>query len=189
VTSWDGHAPAQNDPVSRHAGNGPATWPHRHDQASSARGRRGTNRGRNLTLAVVAVLVLAGLAGFGYKLAHRQHGAAPPAAAQTGPAVGQQNPAKVVYMYFYDINQHRFQAAWKLTGQNGSLSAFKKGFAGTKHDVVTIIKVNGNVVTAALKAQQIDGTVKLYGGTYTVINGIISSSNVHLLSESKPVTS
>jgi serine/threonine protein kinase len=193
VTSWDRHVPAKNDPVgyavheppSRRAGNAAGTWPHQHDQASWARGGRGTNRGRNLTLAVVAVLVLAGLAGFGYKLAHRHHGAVPPpGAAQTGPAVGQQNPAKVVQEYFADINQHNFQAAWKLTGQYGSFQKFETGFAGTEKDAVTILHVNGNVVSAVLKARQTDGTVKVYKGTYAVINGMISSSNVHLVSQS-----
>ena len=133
----------------------------------------------------VAVLVLVGLAGFGYRLAHRHHGEVPPpGAAQTGPAVGQQNPAKVVVEYFSDINQHNFQAAWKLTGQNGSFQKFKSGYAGTAKDAVTILKLSGNVVTAELQARQTDGTVKLYRGTYTVINGMISSSNVHLVSQS-----
>jgi serine/threonine-protein kinase len=173
-------------PPSRHADNAPGTWPHQHDQASWARGRRRTNRGRNIMLAALVVLVvLAGLGGIAYKLAHHQHGTAPPAqAAQTGPAVGQLNPDQVVREYFADINQHRFQAAWKLTGQNGSLAKFKAGFAGTEHDAVTIVHVNGNVVTAELKAQQTDGTVKLYKGTYAVVNGMISSSNVQFVSQS-----
>ena len=220
VTSWDGHAPAQNDPASyavhepalrphpaaapvtpagfaghagappgRHADNAAGTWPHQDDQASWARGRRGANRGRNLTLALVAVLVLAGLAGIGYKLAHRHHAAPPPAGVtQTGPVAGQQNPALIVREYFADINQHRYAAAWKLSGQRDSLSKFEHGFAGTKKDYVTIVKTNGDVVTAELKALQTDGSVKVYKGTYTVINGVITNPHVHQVSPS-PATS
>jgi DNA-binding HxlR family transcriptional regulator len=43
---------------------------------------------------------------------------------------------------------------------------------------VTIENVSGDVVTAQLRALQTDGTVKKFQGTYTVINGKISSSNV-----------
>jgi serine/threonine protein kinase len=208
VTSWDGHVPANNDHVSyavhdparrsaaapvrpaefagpagapprHHADNAAGTWPHRHDQASWARGRRATNLGRNLTLAVVAVVVLAGLAGIGYKLAHRQHGAAPPATAQTGLAVGQQKPARVVTEYFADINQHRYHAAWQLSGRRESLATFKAGFADTRRDYVTILGTTGDVVTAELRAVQTDGSVKIFRGTYTVINGVITNPNVH----------
>ena len=171
-------------PPSRHADNGAGTRPHQHDQASRARGRRRTNRVRNLMLAVVGVLVVAALAGFGYKLAHRRDASAPPASgAQTGLSAGQR-PALIVHDYFFDINHHRFLAAWKLTEENGAFATFKAGFAGTKRDGVKITHVNGNVVTARLNAVQTDGTVKVYQGTYTVTNGVISSSDVHLVSQS-----
>jgi len=209
VTNWDGHVPAKADPVSyalrepaqfaehaaappsRHADNAAGTWPHRHDQASWARGRRGTNRGRNLTFALVAVLVLVGLAGFGYKLAHRHNGAAPPpGVAQTGPAAGHLSPAKVVREYFYDINQQYYHAAWQLSGQRESLATFEAGFAGTRHDYVKILGTTGDVVTAQLRAVQTDGSVKIYKGTYTVINGVITNPNVHQVSPSpSPATS
>jgi hypothetical protein len=175
-------------PPRHHADNAAGTWPHRHDQASRGRGRTSTNRGRNLTLAVVAVLVVAGLAGIGYKLAHRQHGATPPATAQTGPAVGRQSPEKVVVDYFADINQHRYHAAWQLSGQRESLAAFKAGLAGTQKDHVTILGTTGDVVSAELHALQTDGSVKIFRGTYTVINGVITSPNVHQVSPS-PATS
>jgi serine/threonine protein kinase len=170
-------------PLSQHFGNGQGTWPHQADHASWARGRR-SNRGRNLTLAVVAVLVLGGLAGIGYRLAH-DHDAAPPPAStgQTGSSVAPR-PGLVVHEYFYDINHHHFQAAWKLTEENGQFAAFRAGYAGTRHDFVRITGVKGNVVTASLKALQADGTVKVYQGTYTVTNGVISSSDVHLMGQS-----
>jgi serine/threonine-protein kinase len=207
VTNWDGHVPAKNDPVgyaahepvqfaglagappSRHADNGQGTRPHQHDQASWARGRGRTSRGRNLTFALVAVLVLVGLAGFGYRLAHRHNGAAPPpGVGQTGPAAGQQNPGKIVVEYFADINQHLFAAAYKLSDHGESYSAFKTGFNGTAKDVVTIVKTNGDVVTAELNALQTDGTTKVYAGTYTVTNGQITNPHVHLVKVIKSVT-
>jgi hypothetical protein len=43
---------------------------------------------------------------------------------------------------------------------------------------VTILSVNGNLVTARLVALQANGTVKTYQGTYTVANGVISATNV-----------
>jgi hypothetical protein len=46
---------------------------------------------------------------------------------------------------------------------------------------VTIEATSGNVVTARLLADQSDGTVKTFRGTYTVTNGIISASKVHFV--------
>ncbi len=170
-------------PLSHHFDDGQGTRPHQADQASRGRRRR-TNRGRNITLAVIAVLVLAGLAGIGYKLAGRHGTASPPAGSgQTGPPAAQ-HPALIVHEYFFDINHRHFQAAWNLTEKNGQFTTFRDGFAGTRHDTVKVIGVNGNVVTATLHAVQTDGTVKVFEGTYTVTNGVISSSNVHLVSQS-----
>ena len=170
--------------LSHHFDDGQGTWPHRADHASWSR-RRGPNRGRNLTLAVIVVLVLAGLAGIGYRLAHRQAAAPPPASSrQTGPPAGPR-PGLIVRDYFYDINHHFFRAAWKLRAQNGSSFAqFRAGFVGTRHDLVTVTNVSGDVVTASLHAVQTDGSVKVFQGTYTVTNGVISSSDVHLVSQS-----
>jgi serine/threonine protein kinase len=169
-------------PHGRHADNGQGTRPHQADHASWA--RRRPNRGRNLTLAVIAVLVLVGLAGIGYKLADRHDSAPPPAGGtQTGPVVAQ-HPALTVHEYFFYINHHRFLAAWDLTERNGQFAAFKAGYAGTRHDVIKITGVNGDVVTATLHAVQTDGTVKVFQGTYTVTDGVISSSDVHLVSQS-----
>ena len=43
---------------------------------------------------------------------------------------------------------------------------------------MTILSVSGKVVTARLAAQQTDGTVKTYQGTYMVSNGVIVGFNV-----------
>ena len=215
VTSWDRDVPARNDrvsfaeheavraprlaaapvapsefagradgPLSHHFDDGQGTRPHQPDHASWSRRRR-SNRGRNMTLAVIAVLVLAGLAGIGYRLFHHQAATPPPASgSSTGPSVVEQQSKLVVRDYFFYINHHRFVAAWNLTEKNGSFAAFRAGFAGTRHDSVKVAGVNGNVVTATLRAAQTDGTVKVFQGTYTVTNGVISSSNVHLVSQS-----
>jgi len=212
VTSWDRDVPARNDrvsfaehepvrpsrlaaapvapsefagrvngPLSHHFDDGQGTRPHQPDHASWS--RRRSNRGRNITLAVIGVLVLAGLAGIGYRLFHHQAAAPPPASgSSTGPSVVEQQSKLVVREYFFYINHHRFVAAWNLTEKNGSFATFRAGFAGTKHDLVKISRVDGNVVTASLDAVQTDGTVKVFQGTYTVTNGVISGSDVHQVS-------
>ena len=102
----------------------------RADQASWGRRRR-TNRGRDITLAVIAVLVLAGLAGIGYKLAGRHGTASPPAGSgQTGPPAAQ-HPALILREYFSDINHRHFLVAWNLTEERDSTATFRAGFAGT----------------------------------------------------------
>jgi hypothetical protein len=129
---------------------------------------------------VLAIACVAGAAGISYALSHRHHGALPPAATSSvPPALTKQG--RVVREYFAAINHRRYLLAYRLGGHSGSLSglkAFVLGFADTKHDTVTIDNVSGNVVTAQLRALQTDGTVKKFQGTYTVTNGVISSSNV-----------
>jgi hypothetical protein len=48
--------------------------------------------------------------------------------------------------------------------------------------VLTIESVNGDVVTVRLAAIQTTGLVKHYVGTYTVTNGLISSTDVQQIS-------
>jgi serine/threonine protein kinase len=176
-------------PLSRHFDDGQGTWQHQPDRASWARGRLRTNRSRTIALAVAAVFVLAVFAGIGYKLAHRQGAAPPPASStQTGQSVARRS-ALIVREYFSDINHHRFQAAYNISSQTESLAKFKAGFAGTRRDAITILRTDGNVVTARLRALQTDGRVKVYEGTYTVVNGRITNPHVQQLSPSPTVTS
>ena len=81
--------------------------------------------------------------------------------------------------YFRAINRHRYQEAWRLTGKRGSYAAFSTGFAGTARDVLTDFTVSGNVVSLTLHAFQTDGPVKIYQGSYTVVNGVITSASVN----------
>jgi hypothetical protein len=99
-------------------------------------------------------------------------GTASPAAAR--------GPAAVVTAYFAAINGKNYEKAWRLGGRNFSTSyaSFAGGFATTVSDTVAILSVSGNVVTAQLVAQQTDGTVKTFQGTYTVTGGVIASSDI-----------
>jgi hypothetical protein len=99
------------------------------------------------------------------------------ASASAGPPA---DPADTVRAYFAAINNRDYAQAWKLGGQHtgSSYSAFVGGLTTTANDTVTILSVAGNVVTARLTAQQTDGTVKTYQGTYTVSNGVIIGFNV-----------
>ena len=89
-------------------------------------------------------------------------------------------PPAAVRAYVAAINGHRYARAWRLGGQNtgGSYPSFVSGFTGTAHDTLTIVSVAGDVVTARLSAQQTDGTVQIYQGTYTVHHGVITGFDV-----------
>jgi tRNA A-37 threonylcarbamoyl transferase component Bud32 len=117
-------------------------------------------------------------------------GSAPtaPASSSTVPAPPSPPPpgvlAATVRAYYSAINHHRYARAWRLGGRNTGQTyhAFVSGFAGTAHDTVTIQSVSGDVVAAQLAAQQTDGTVKTYRGSYTVAGGVITQFNVEQVS-------
>jgi hypothetical protein len=90
------------------------------------------------------------------------------------------DPAAVVTAYFAAINGKAYEKAWRLGGSNFSppYTSFADGFATTAQDTVAILSVSGNVVTARLVAQQTDGTVKTFQGTYTVTGGVITGSDM-----------
>jgi hypothetical protein len=92
--------------------------------------------------------------------------------------------AATVRAYYAAINHHRYARAWRLGGRNTGQTyhAFVSGFAGTAHDTVTIQSVSGDVVAAQLAAQQTDGTVKTYRGSYTIAGGVITHFNVEQVS-------
>src|SRR6266550_1984034 len=120
---------------------------------------------------------------------------APASSAPTAPASSSALPAPpsppppgvlaaTVREYYAAINNHRYARAWRLGGRNTgqTFHAFVSGFAGTAHDSVTIRSVSGDVVTAQLVAQQTDGTVKTYQGSYTVEGGVITQFDVQQVS-------
>jgi cytoskeleton protein RodZ len=84
-------------------------------------------------------------------------------------------PAATVRAYVAAINGHDYARAWSLGGRNTGVSypSFVSGFSTTARDTLTIVSVSADVVTARLTAQQTDGTVQTYQGTYTVDSGVI----------------
>jgi serine/threonine-protein kinase len=111
-----------------------------------------------------------------------------PASSSTLPAPPSPPPpgvlAATVRAYYSAINHHRYARAWRLGGRNTgeTYHACISGFAGTAHDTVTIQSVSGDVVTGQLAAQQTDGTVKTYRGSYSVVGGVITQFNVQQIS-------
>ena len=94
----------------------------------------------------------------------------------SGSATGQlTGPSATVRAYVAAINGHDYARAWRLGGRNTGRSypSFVSGFSTTVRDTLTIVSVSGDVVTARLTAQQTDGTVDTYRGTYTVDSGVI----------------
>jgi serine/threonine protein kinase len=161
------------------------TRPAAPNRPSPGRGRPARRTGRVVTISLLVALFVAGLVGaVAYRLANRSDASPPPptptkTVTYTPPVVG---PARVVREFFDDINLGRYLRAWELTTKATPYATFAAGYAGTAHDALTIESVSGNVVTARLAAEQDDGTVKHYEGTYTVTNGVISSADVQQLS-------
>jgi len=99
--------------------------------------------------------------------------------ATTAPATA--GPQQVVEDYYAAINAHDYQRAWALGGKNlnSSYQSFVSGFATTAWDTVHVTGVQGNTASMTLDALQTDGTHKYFSGTYTVVNGVITSASVH----------
>jgi hypothetical protein len=104
-----------------------------------------------------------------------------PTSAVTPPTPAASGPAAAVEAFFNAINSKDYATAWRLGGRNSGPATYQdfvQGFSGTARDTVTILSVSGNVVTAGLAAQQADGSIKMYQGTYTVVDGVIAKFNV-----------
>jgi len=99
----------------------------------------------------------------------------------SSPALAATSPEGVVTRFYGAINSHRYAVAYRLDSQvrsTESFATFKQGYAGTQHDTLTITGVSGDTVSFRLTADQTDGSVKYYTGTYTVRSGQIVASNV-----------
>ncbi len=161
------------------------TWPPQPNRASPGRGRRARRTGRVVTIAVLVALFVAGLIGaVAYRLATRSDSSTAllPAATKTVTAPPRTDPATIVREYFAAINARRYRVAWELTPETQPFAKFAAGFAGTDHDFLRIVSVKGDVVTAELEARQTSGVLKVYEGTYTVTNGVISGADVQQVS-------
>jgi hypothetical protein len=158
------------------------------------------------TVLGLALLVALGFVGYTFLTGSPHAASAPPAAAKhevthagqsltlpdqkpglaalslphTAAARKSMRPIATVRAYVAAINGHHYARAWRLGGRNtgGSYPGFVSGFAGTANDTLTIVSVSGDVVTARLDAQQTDGTVQSYQGTYTVHHGVITGFDV-----------
>jgi cytoskeleton protein RodZ len=170
---------------------------------SPAEASRRRRRGWTPVLAL-ALMIMAGFAGYVFLSGWPHAASTPPAAAShdvTGarrskppdhpatvaptprpavPARTLTGPVATVRAYIAAINGHHYARAWGLGGRNagGSYSGFVSGFSTTAADTLTIVSVSGDVVTAQLTARQTDGTVHTYQGTYTVDHGVIIGFDV-----------
>ncbi|MFH8406439.1 hypothetical protein ACH4FX_16860 [Streptomyces sp. NPDC018019] len=88
--------------------------------------------------------------------------------------------AAVVEDYYAAVNARDFRRAWDLGGKHlgGSYDAFVAGFADTAHDTVRITGVRGGTVSVTLDAEQRDGSVRSFAGTYTVRDGAIVAADI-----------
>jgi hypothetical protein len=108
----------------------------------------------------------------------------PSSPGEPGRPAGSAGPAATVSAYVAAINHRDYARAWRLGGRNSSPSYkdFVQGFGTTAKDTLTILSVSGHVVTAWLTAEQTDGSVQTYEGTYTVHNGAITTSAIDRIS-------
>jgi serine/threonine protein kinase len=178
------------------AGGWPAPPPprSRSSRTVSAQVPPGRPPRRSRAAAVVTVLILLGLAAGAFALlrghvlgTHAAAGNAPSVTASPGNSATSGNartPASTVRAYVAAINNKNYRRAWNLGGRNTNQSyqSFVRGFSTTAKDTATIVSVAGHVVTARISAQQTDGGVKAYQGTYTVERGVITKFNVQQVS-------
>ncbi|MEV0372688.1 hypothetical protein AB0I10_23145 [Streptomyces sp. NPDC050636] len=113
---------------------------------------------------------------------------APTPSRQTQSATPTLDAEATVEAYFAAINARDYRRAWDLGGKNldGSYSSFEAGFADTVQDTVHIVDVHGGTVTVTLDAQQTDGTVRSFAGTYTVRDGAIVAADIRAVASPAP---
>jgi eukaryotic-like serine/threonine-protein kinase len=165
-------------------------------------GRPPRRTGRVVLILLIILIVALVLGALAYHLASGSSTAAPPAtspsqsvsqpvsltpstsasqsaAASSAPAVAE-TPSQVVQAYYQAINEHRYQVAWQLGGKNTgqSYASYVAGFNGTASDVLLIGEASGDIVRGTLTANQTDGSIKTYSGSYTVQDGVIATFQV-----------
>jgi serine/threonine protein kinase len=202
---WSANAAATHPPQGPGVPRSAQGWPPAPPAFRSAPAPPGRPRRRSRAGAAVAVLVILGLAAGAFVLLRGRgphpapvagnsqsatagpgsstsqgKSASPGNTASPGNSGNSGSPASTVMAYVAAINSKDYPRAWNLGGRNAGTSypGFVQGFGTTARDTATILSVTGNVVTARIEAQQTDGTVKTYQGTYTVQNGVITQFNV-----------
>jgi hypothetical protein len=167
-------------------------------QQPSYQGATPRRRSRALPI-MLTILVIAIAAGIGAFVLHLRSKGSP----QTGPttpvtasrstspsqhATSQassppvlSSPDSVVSAYYNAVNKRDYATAYRLNAvarNSKTYAEFKQGFTGTQHVYLTITGVSGDQVSFNLTADQTDGKVKIYTGTYTVSGGEIVAANV-----------
>ncbi|MFH8593664.1 hypothetical protein [Streptomyces rimosus] len=114
-------------------------------------------------------------------------GTGAPSTAPEGSAAAR-DAASVVEDYYAAVNARDFRRAWDLGGKHlgGSYDAFVAGFADTAHDSVHVTGVRGDTVSVALDAEQRDGSVRSFAGTYTVRDGVIVGADIRAAAGPSP---
>ncbi|MEU4201906.1 hypothetical protein [Streptomyces sp. NPDC045470] len=110
------------------------------------------------------------------------------ASPEAGPTATARDAASVVQDYYAAVNARDFRRAWDLGGKNlgGTYDAFAAGFADTARDTVRVVDVSGDVVTVTLEAEQRDGSVRTFAGTYTVRGGAIVAADIQVVAGPTP---
>jgi hypothetical protein len=194
--NWPSDPTSALAPASRVGAPGrPGTYPSY--QSGPARPPRRTGRTVLILLGILIVAVIIGVVVS--RVVNKGSTAAPPAnlSSSSAPpgssapasstptttgAAAADTPSQLVQAYYQAINEHQYRTAWNLGGQNTlprtTYASYVAGFNGTASDVVEILSVSGNVVTAQVTANQTDGTAKVFAGTYTVTDGQITAFDV-----------
>ncbi len=88
----------------------------------------------------------------------------------------------IVRQFYQEINNRDFADAWNLGGVDIAGTTYRNwvaGYATTAHvTLLSVIADNGTVVHVHFVSTLQNGTLRTYGGTYTVIDGVIVSASI-----------
>lgn len=113
--------------------------------------------------------------------------AAPPTSAPPpAPASSSAGAVGVLNAYFDAVNARDYARAWELGGRvfASTYAQFVDNHATKAHYDLTVLSVDGGVVTAAMDVTQTDGSHRYYAGTYIVADGTISGTTMREVSNS-----
>ncbi|MEU4113444.1 hypothetical protein AB0F71_02955 [Kitasatospora sp. NPDC028055] len=92
-------------------------------------------------------------------------------------------PRAVVERYYQDLNSRDYLDAWNLGGSNIAQVSYDRWVGGfsTTTEIDAAASDDATVpgmVNVFIRAVQSDGTVKWFGGTYTVTGGVITGAHI-----------
>lgn len=90
------------------------------------------------------------------------------------------DPATAVEEFYDAVDGKDWRSAWSLGGSNLDVSynAFVARYAGSSYAEDDVENTGGTTATAQLTVTASDGTREPYSGTYTVVDGVITSADV-----------